>query len=77
MRVEVYAVLKDHFDASFPLSGQVGSISELKQELVKIKPGAAPILEACRFAVNNEFVPEDYKLNEHDTIAVLPPASGG
>lgn len=77
MRVEVFAVLKDHFDAKFSLSESVDSVSDLKQRLINEKPSAAGILQACRFAVNNEFVSEDYKLNKDDTIAILPPASGG
>lgn len=77
MRVEVFAVLKDYFEPSFSIAAPVASVIELKQELAQKNPGAANVLEACRFAVNNEFVAEDFKLNEHDTIAVLPPASGG
>ena len=77
MKVEVYAVLKDYFEPSFSVTGAAASVSELKQQLAKKNPQAADVLKACRFAVNNEFVQEDFKLSEHDTIAVLPPASGG
>lgn len=77
MKVDVYAVLKDHFAAGFSVESPVESIGDLKQHLMKAKPGAASILQTCRFAVNNEFVQEDFKLKENDIIAVLPPASGG
>ena len=77
MKVEVYAVLKDYFEGSFSVAEPAASVSELKQQLLAKNPGAANILKASRFAVNNQFVQEDYKLSEHDTIAVLPPASGG
>ena len=77
MKVEVYAVLKDYFEPSFSMAVPASSISELKQQLLEKNPHAAGVLKASRFAVNNEFVQEDYKLSAHDTIAVLPPASGG
>ena len=76
MKVEVYAVLKEYFEPQFTISS-IDSVSELKQQLIQQNPGAENILKACRFAVNNEFVLEEYKLQEHDTVAVLPPASGG
>ena len=77
MRLEVFAVLKDYFASSFTLDKRVDSIHSLKQELMRMKPAATGVLTSCRFAVNNEFVQEDYKLNENDVISVLPPSSGG
>ena len=76
MKVTVYAVLKDYFDPSFDI-GQVSSVQELKKKLEEIKPSAAPVLNACRFAVNDEFVNLDFKIKEDDDISILPPASGG
>jgi molybdopterin converting factor small subunit len=77
MKIEVYAVLKDYFEPSFSIAAEACSVSELKQQLLEKNPQAAGVLKASRFAVNNEFVQEDYKLSAHDIIAVLPPASGG
>jgi len=77
MRVTVYSVLKDHFDSSFNLDEQFSSVEELKNRLEQIKPQSAAILNACRFAVNDEFVKLDFKIKEDDTISILPPASGG
>ncbi|MEI6945983.1 MoaD/ThiS family protein [Paraflavisolibacter sp. H34] len=77
MTVQVYAVLKDHFDAAFEINESGFSVEELKQKLVAMRPAAEGILNACRFAVNDTFIHNDYKLSSHDRIAVLPPASGG
>ena len=77
MRVTVYAVLKDYFDASFNLDEKFSSLRELKNKLEQIKPQSAPVLNASRFAVNDEFVNLDFKIKEDDNISILPPASGG
>lgn len=77
MKIEVYAVLKDHFEPCFTMTSQMNSIAALRQELIMQQPVAAAILKASRFAVNNQMVSDDYKLTDNDTIAVLPPASGG
>ena len=76
MKVTVYAVLKDYFEQSFDID-KVFSVQELKKKLEEIKPSAAPVLNACRFAVNDEFVDLDFKIKEDDSISILPPASGG
>ena len=76
MKVTVYAVLKDYFEQSFDID-KVSSVQELKKKLEEIKPSAAAVLNACRFAVNDEFVDLDFKIKEDDSISILPPASGG
>jgi molybdopterin converting factor small subunit len=77
MKVTVYAVLKDYFDPSFDIEENISSIEELKRKLEEVRPSAAPVLQACRFAVNDEFVNLDFKIKEDDNISILPPASGG
>ena len=77
MKVTVYAVLKDYFDPSFDIEENFLSIEELKKKLEEIKPSAVPVLNACRFAVNDEFVNLDFKIKEDDSISILLPSSGG
>lgn len=77
MRVTVYAVLKDYFDPSFDVKENISSVEELKVKLERLKPQADSVLNACRFAVNDEFVNLDFKIKEDDNISILPPASGG
>jgi molybdopterin converting factor small subunit len=74
MKVTVYAVLKDYFEPNFQIKEKLSSVEDLKKKLEEIKPSAAPVLNACRFAVNDEF---DFKIKEDDEISILPPASGG
>ena len=33
--------------------------------------------EYLRLAVNQEYVPNDFALNDNDEVAVIPPVSGG
>jgi molybdopterin converting factor small subunit len=77
MKVQVYAILKDHFDAVFDINGGIHSVAELKQRLIQMKPAAKGILQSCRFAVNDTFISNDFKFSEHDRVAIIPPASGG
>ena len=77
MRITVYAVLKDYFDSSFNLEERILSVEELKNKLEQLKPQSAALLNACRFAVNDEFVTLDFKIKDDDNISILPPASGG
>ncbi|MGI4021231.1 MAG: MoaD/ThiS family protein [Janthinobacterium lividum] len=77
MTIQVFAVLKDFFDKEFQVLGSIKNISELKQQLATKNPEAANVLELCRFAVHDEFVEQDYPINIHDTICIIPPSSGG
>jgi sulfur-carrier protein len=77
VQVQVFAVLKDYFKTEFELESPIVTIEELKGEMEKMNPSSKKILQACRFAVNDQFVTQDYKLNEHDKVVVLPPSSGG
>lgn len=77
MQVQVYAILKDYFETEFAIPGTVGDIGELQARLVQENPAAAEILSVCRFAVHDRFINNDYKLQENDTVVILPPGSGG
>lgn len=77
MKVQVYASLKDYYGKDFELSDPVADISALKLHLQQIAPQAEQLLNRCRFAVSDEFVSGDFKLNPNDTIFVIPPSSGG
>ena len=74
--VQVFAGLKNFFPAQFTLD-QIHSIEELKISLEKQNPEAIRLLTLCRFAVNEHFVSLNQPLNSHDSVAILPPASGG
>ncbi len=78
MKINVFAILKNFYDESFELNNaQILSVSDLKNELIKINPSAASLLNSCRFAVNEEFVSEDFQIKVNEQIYILPPSSGG
>jgi sulfur-carrier protein len=77
MRIQVFAVLKDHFEKEFEVHTNVADADALRNLLIQLKPEAQNILNSCRFAVNDEFVEMNFKLKSNDTIVILPPSSGG
>jgi molybdopterin converting factor small subunit len=77
MKVQVFAGLKEYFDATFEVAQDIQSIDDLKQQLILLKPSSAALLQSCRFAVNDDFVDDDFGLNADDSIVILPPSSGG
>ena len=77
MRVQVFAALKDFFDKEFETKENIRTLADLRSHLVLSKPEAENILNSCRFAVDEEFVDMNYKLKPNDTIAIIPPSSGG
>lgn len=77
MKVQVFAILKDHFDKEFEIEEDISDAAELKSFLIQSRPAAETILNNCRFAVNDEFVEPNFKLQSYDTITIIPPSSGG
>ena len=77
MKVEVFAVLKDHFDKKFDVNESIATPEQLRSFLIRSKPEAKDVLGNCRFVVNDEFVEMNFKLNPNDSIVILPPSSGG
>lgn len=77
IKVQVFASLKEYFNSEFEISTSLSTILDLKEELEKMNPSAKKILQACRFAINENFVSLEYTINENDKIVILPPSSGG
>lgn len=77
MKIEVFAVLKDYFEPEFEIEANAGNINDLRQQLLALQPGAQNILSISRFAVNDEFIDNNFQLKESDTICIIPPSSGG
>ena len=57
------------------LSGN--SIRDLKSELVSRHAKLQDSLDACRVAIDEEFAVSDSALSEGQTVAFIPPVSGG
>lgn len=77
MKIYTYAVLKDYFDKEFTIDEPVGTVEGLHNLLTQRNPAAATVLSACRFAVKDNFVGDDFILNKEDHIHIMPPSSGG
>lgn len=77
MKIITYAILKDYFDKEFTLEEPVRTIDELQHFLTARNPASKDILAACRFAVNNHFVSDDFVLSTDEAVHIIPPSSGG
>jgi MoaE-MoaD fusion protein len=53
------------------------TIEALKQLLIEQHPSLESILPYCRFAVDHEFISDDYAITAENELALIPPVSGG
>ncbi len=53
------------------------SVKELISELKNRYPQLSDHLDNVMIAVNEEYVPGEYTLKDGDTVAIIPPVSGG
>lgn len=77
MKIHVYAGLKDYFQPEFELAGEVRNTDELITRLLAINDQAGALLSSCRFAVEEGFIDNEFKLKANDTVIIVPPSSGG
>lgn len=54
-----------------------GTVEDVLSELCKREPQLAPHLTAVACALGSEIVPRSYTLSDHDSLALIPPVSGG
>lgn len=74
----VFAALKTHFKNEFSLEIDNNiSISQLVEKLTVLNPLAKPVLSRCRFAIDENFVSQEYIINDEERICIIPPSSGG
>lgn len=59
------------------LAGEVLTVQELAEQLVELHPTLRPHLGSVRFAVNESFVDSKASVSSGDTVALIPPVSGG
>ena len=59
------------------MPGAVGTVAQLRQELIKRYPSAADHLGIALAAVNEEFAFDHQAIHEGDEVAFFPPVSGG
>ena len=78
MTILLFAVLKEYFPSRLHLlDTSITNIQGLKNHLVQLNGNSEKVLNSCRFAVNNVFIDETFKLGPQHTVAIIPPSSGG
>jgi molybdopterin converting factor subunit 1 len=81
MRIEVlcFAIARDAVGAAqleleLATATTVGAVAAA---LAENHPALRPLLDRMRYAINEEFVPPTRALADGDTLALIPPVSGG
>jgi molybdopterin synthase sulfur carrier subunit len=77
IRLLYFAILREKLGKQEEMLEFSGSVGELRKLLVEREPHLAGVLKVCLFAVNQEYVEEDFILKGGETVAVIPPVSGG
>ena len=81
MKIKYFAWIKDITNVQEELLGsnEIKNLDNLKKYIISKYPDLKKHLdqEILRFAVNQEYIVENIKLNKNDEIAVFPPVSGG
>ncbi len=77
MRLLYFSILRERLKRDGEDIEFAGKVAELRRLLIEKYPELEPILTVCRFAVNYEYVGEDYELKGSEVVAIIPPVSGG
>jgi molybdopterin converting factor, subunit 1, non-archaeal len=77
IRLLYFAILREKLGRQEEMLEFSGSVGELRRLLIKREPHLADVFKVCLFAVNQEYVGEDFILKGGETVAVIPPVSGG
>lgn len=79
VRIELFATFKDEFGENHvEIEVNDGAcVGDLRRELAELSPSIINLLERSRFAVNNQFTSDEAPVSDRDTVALIPPVSGG
>lgn len=77
MKVLYFSVVKERIKKGEEELDFKGSLSELRFVLSQRYPELKDLLERIKFAVNEEYVGDDYELKGDERVALIPPVSGG
>ncbi len=78
IRVIYFAAIRDlveRDEETIEISRGAASTEDLVKEL--LTRHSRLVMEGVRLAVNEEFVDDSHPLNDGDTVALIPPVSGG
>ena len=77
VKVKYFSIVKERIGKNEENLSFSGSVKEFREFLKKRYPELGDVWDSVRFAVNEEYVDEDFKLSDNDNVAVIPPVSGG
>lgn len=77
MKLLYFAIIREKLKRAEEEVEFKGTVSQLRQFLIGKYPELEPILKVVRFAVNEEYVGDDYELKGEERVALIPPVSGG
>ncbi|MEZ0322893.1 MAG: molybdopterin converting factor subunit 1 [Hydrogenothermaceae bacterium] len=80
MKVKVlyFSSLKEKIGKPFEeIDIEESSLEDLKRKITQLHPEISDYLNKIMFAVNEEYVSTDIVLKDGDTVALIPPVSGG
>ncbi|MFN3599401.1 MAG: MoaD/ThiS family protein [Aquificaceae bacterium] len=77
MKIKYFAVIREKLKKEEEEFDFKGSVAQLRQFLIENYPELEPIFRVSLFAVNEEYVGEDYIIKGDERVALIPPVSGG
>lgn len=78
IKVHFFAGLKRYFPTPISIESEgITTLLDVFNQLKLMKPEASELIEACRAAVNENFVSLDTPVSGINEVFVIPPSSGG
>ena len=76
-RVTYFSVIREKLGISEEDIEFRGPVGKLREVLKDKHPEVRDVLDKVKFAVNEEYVDDDFKLEGDERVAIIPPVSGG
>ena len=77
VKITAFGIAKDIVGGKrIELETSENQLSEVREALTNTYPDFEK-LKSLKFAVNTEYVADDYELKENDEVVLIPPVSGG
>lgn len=77
MKLMYFALLKERLKKEEEEMDFKGSLAELREFLIKKHPELKDLFKVIKFAVNEEYADDSYRLKGDERVAIIPPVSGG
>lgn len=78
LKITCFAALRKYFEATELVKCTLPvRCGEILEKLKAKNPEAEIMLSKCRFAIGEQFVPQDFVLTENVIVFLIPPSSGG